>query len=152
MWDKIMRRLKLILSVGNVITSDQTSQKVDFAHGEVSENIKFAQSYGIEVYPLPGSKSVTIFNAGDRSQGITILTVDQRYVHELAAGDVMLYDHRGQYIHLKDSGIEVKAVGNLNIISQSLSHNGVNVGDTHTHPQNSGNDFGGDTNTSTPNL
>ena len=161
MWDKIMRRLKLILSVGNVITSNQTTQTVDFAHGEVPENIKYAQGYGVEVYPLPGSKAVTIFNAGDRSQGITVLTVDRRYTctHELAPGDVMLYDHRNQFIHLKDSGIDIEVVGNLNInatgdvtiASQTLSHNGINVGDTHNHPQNSGNHFGGGTNTSAPN-
>ena len=71
-------RLKLILSVGNVINSDQTTQTVDFAHGEVPKNIKYAQGYGVEVYPLPGSKAVTIFNVGDRSQGITVFTVDQR--------------------------------------------------------------------------
>ncbi len=112
-----MRRLKLILSVGNVITTNQTTQTVDFAHGEVPENIKYAQGYGIEVYPLPGSKAVTIFNAGDRSQGITILTVDRRYTctHELAPGDVMVYDHRNQFIHLKDSGIDIEVVGDLNI-------------------------------------
>ncbi len=112
-----MRRLKLILSVGNVITTNQITQTVDFAHGEVPENIKYAQGYGVEVYPLPGSKAVTIFNAGDRSQGITILTVDRRYpyTHELAPGDVMVYDHRNQFIHLKDSGIDIEVVGDLNI-------------------------------------
>jgi hypothetical protein len=56
MWDKIMCRLKLILSVGNVITTNQTTQTVDFAHGEVPENIKYAQGYGIEVTPCPAQK------------------------------------------------------------------------------------------------
>jgi len=115
MWDKIIRRLKLILSVGNVITTNQTIQTVDFASGEVPENIKYAQGYGIEVYPLPGSKSVAIFNAGDRSQGISILTVDKRHTHELEAGDVMLYDNRDQFVHLKNSGIDINVVGELNI-------------------------------------
>jgi phage gp45-like len=115
MWDKLMRRLKLILSVGNVITTNQTTQTVDFAHGEMPENIKYAQGYGIEVYPLPGSKALTIFNAGDRSQGITVLTVDRRYTHDLAPGDVMVYDKRNQFIHLKDSGIDIEVVGDLNI-------------------------------------
>jgi phage gp45-like len=66
---------------------------------------------------LPGSKAVTIFNAGDRSQGITILTVDRRYTctHELAPGDVMVYDKRNQFIHLKDSGIDIEVIGDLNI-------------------------------------
>lgn len=110
-----MRRLKLILSTGNVVSSDQTTQTVDFSHGETPENIKYAQGYGIEVYPLPGSKAVTIFNAGDRSQGITVSTVDRRYTHELEPSDVMLYDNRQQFVHLKDSGIDIKAVGDLNI-------------------------------------
>lgn len=110
-----MRRLKLILSVGNVITTNQTTQTVDFSHGEFSENIKYAQGYGIEVYPLPGSKALTIFNAGDRSQGITVLTIDRRYTHELGPGDVMLYDNRNQFIHFKDSGIDIEVIGDLNI-------------------------------------
>ncbi|BAS67614.1 phage baseplate assembly protein domain-containing protein [Bathymodiolus septemdierum thioautotrophic gill symbiont] len=160
MWDKIIRRLKLILSVGSVVGSDQTSQTVDFSDSETSKNIQFAQCYGIEVYPLPGSKAVTVFNAGDRSQGISIGCVDRRHTHTLEPGDVMLYDNRNQFVHLKNSGIDIKVVGNLNInatgniaiTSQTLSHNGINVGDTHNHPQNSGDHFGGGTNTSAPNA
>lgn len=159
MWDKILRRLKLIISVGAVMESTTKTQTVFFSNGEVSENIKFAQGYGLEVYPLQGAKSVAIFNAGDRSQGITILSVDQRHTHTLEPGDVMMYDNRNQFVHLKESGIDIEVAGDLNInvsgnvriTSQTLSHNGTNVGDTHTHPQNSGNDYGGGTNTSAPN-
>jgi len=159
MWDKIIRRLKLILSVGSVVVSDQTSQTVDFSDSETSKNIQFSQGYGIEVYPLPGSKAVTIFNAGDRSQGINIVCTDRRHTHTLEPGDVMLYDNRNQFVHLKKSGIDINVVGNLNlnatgniaITSKTLSHNGINIGDTHNHPQNSGNHFGGGANTSAPN-
>jgi phage gp45-like len=115
MWDKIMRRLKLILSIGKITLENQDSCTVEFAFGEVSKNVQSAQGYGLEVRPLPGAKAVTIFNAGDRSQGVIIKAVDRRYTQELSPGDTMLYDHRGQWVHLKDTGIDIKAVGDLNV-------------------------------------
>jgi hypothetical protein len=55
------------------------------------------------------------------------------------------------------SNITIKAGANIrleavsvDIVSSSLKHNGVNVGDTHIHPQNNGNHFGGDTDTGLP--
>lgn len=157
--DKLIRRLKLIFGVGIVKTTTQTKQLVDYSADESIDDIDFAQGYGIEVYPLPGSKAVTIFNAGDRSQGIAIMCSDRRHIHTLAPGDVMLYDHRNQFVHLKESGIDMQAIGDINlsatrniaITSQTLSHNGKNVGDTHNHPQNAGDHFGGGTNTNPPN-
>ena len=157
--DKLLRRLKLIFGVGIIRSNTQTIQQVDFSTDEINANIDFAQGYGLEVYPLPGAKAVTIFNAGDRSQGISISVTDRRYTFELKPGDVMLYDKRKQFVHLKDSGIDIKTAGDLNInatgnvaiTSQTLSHNGINIGDTHNHPQNSGNHFGGGANTNSPN-
>lgn len=113
--DKIIRRLKLIFGVGQIKSNTQNIQQVDFSSGELNNNIQFAQGYGLEVYPMPGAKAVTIFNAGDRSQGISITCTDRRYIHILAPGDVMIYDKRNQFIHLKDSGINVEVVGDLNI-------------------------------------
>ena len=113
--DKLLRRLKLIFGVGIIRSNTQTTQQVDFSIDEISNNIEFAQGYGLEVYPFPGAKAVTIFNAGDRSQGISITCIDRRYTHTLKPGDVMLYDKRNQFIHLKDSGIDINCVGDLNI-------------------------------------
>lgn len=38
-----------------------------------------------------------------------------------------------QYIEFLESGINIVTDGDLNITSSSLKHNGVNIGDTHTH-------------------
>jgi hypothetical protein len=38
-----------------------------------------------------------------------------------------------EYVWLKSSGIEIKTGGDVDIISTALKHNGVNIGDTHTH-------------------
>lgn len=113
--DKLLRRLKLIFSVGIIKTNTQHTQQVAFTLGEVNHNIDFAQGYGLEVFPLPGAKALTIFNGGDRTQGISISTPDRRYTQTLAPGDVMLYDHRAQFIHLKDTGIDLNVIGDLNI-------------------------------------
>jgi hypothetical protein len=40
--------------------------------------------------------------------------------------------------------------GAVTIVGGSLTHNGKNVGDSHTHPQNSGDHFGGGANTGSP--
>lgn len=39
-----------------------------------------------------------------------------------------------QYLHFLESGVVIKSTGPVNIISPSLTHNGVNIGDTHVHP------------------
>lgn len=117
--DKILRRLKLIFSIGTIKSNTQATQQVEFSLNELNKNIQFAQSYGLEVYPLPGAKAVTIFNGGDRSHGISIAAADKRYTHTLEPGDVMLYDKRSQFVHLKDSGIDINCVGKLNIKASS---------------------------------
>jgi hypothetical protein len=38
-----------------------------------------------------------------------------------------------EYVWLKSSGIEIKTGGDVDIISTALTHNGKNIGDTHTH-------------------
>jgi hypothetical protein len=46
--------------------------------------------------------------------------------------------------------ILMDGAGGINITSQTLTHNGINIGATHSHPQNSGNHFGGGVNTGAP--
>jgi phage gp45-like len=113
--DKILRRIKLIFSTGLTNKWTQSSCDAEFSAGELLKNIDFAQGYGLEVYPLPGSKAVTIFNGGDRSQGITITATDKRYTHTLQPSEVMLYDDKGQFVHLKTSGIDINSTGDINI-------------------------------------
>jgi hypothetical protein len=42
-------------------------------------------------------------------------------------------DDASEYIWLKSSGVEIKTAGDFDITSATATHNGVNIGGTHTH-------------------
>lgn len=98
--------------------------------------------------PKPGDLGIAIFARRDIST--VKKTKAERPPPSLRAHDVsdglyiggILNGAPSQYLRFLDSGIEMVSAGNVTITSPgavainsaTLTHNGINIGDTHTHP------------------
>lgn len=66
------------------------------------------QSYGLTASPPEGAQGVALSVGGQREQMVTVAIDDRRSrPRDLARGEVALYDHNGQRIHLRDTDIVV---------------------------------------------
>ena len=125
--------------------------QVDIRDGETRDGLEHAQPYGFAHLPHPGAETVNLFPGGDKGFGIVIAVHDRRYRMQLTTtGDVAIYDHRGQSVHLSDSGIVVKSnklvtldaptvkcTGDVEISGISFLqhvHPGIKLGDASTEP------------------
>ena len=115
--------------VGNGITravlqkADDTQllQELSFDgfHGESQQTIEHAHPYGFSTYPkapsvIGGVKRYAVafvsFLRGNRSHGVVFQVGDRRFrLMKMQEGEVALHDDQGQWVHLKRTGILVKA-------------------------------------------
>lgn len=114
MLEPIARRVMLVIGRASVHgTNDakkrQTMQLMLLA-GEAKENVERVQNYGFSSVPLAGAQAVVVCIGGNRDHPIVVAADDPRYrKHGLQAGEVAVYSRWGDYILLKESGIEVVA-------------------------------------------
>lgn len=75
--------------------------QVELLAGEI-RNLQRLQDYGITSVPLPGAEGIALALNGDRAQSVIIKTDDRRHrITELQPGEVCIYTHEGDTIHLK---------------------------------------------------
>jgi phage baseplate assembly protein V len=86
--------------------------------GELRGPVERFQQYGLTSVPNPGAfPGMLLCPQGDRLQGILIVCDDGRSrPRSLSAGDVCLYDSRGNRVHLQDDVLEITAVAGLRIV------------------------------------
>lgn len=89
-----------------------------FGDTDTLDNMPAPQEYGHASYPPAGLPNITLFPAGDRSGGLVIMVVDNQYRIELEEGDVALYDHRGQSVHLTKDGIDLTTAKRIRLRCQ----------------------------------
>lgn len=121
---------------------------------EMVSDIEVMRHYGLTAVPLAGAETVMLAVGGVKDHGIVIAIDDRRHRPSgLQPGDVMLYDHRGQTVHLGADGITVTSpiavtidtpkvtlTGDLELTNGSISvpqgdvttANGLTL-NTHTH-------------------
>jgi phage baseplate assembly protein V len=135
-----LRRLQNIFARGTVALVNASTKmqvlQVKLLADETLDVIEHFEPYGYTSHPLPGAEVLTLSVDGDRSHTVVIVTADRRYRPTgLAAGDVAVYDHRGQSIRLTDAGIVIDCAGMpLQILNApTVTHDGVDIGKTHTH-------------------
>lgn len=76
--------------------------------GELLTDIERLQEYGLATHPLEGSQTVLLACNGNVDNTIIIMVDDRRYRVHLEKGEVALYTHEGDKVHLKkDRKIEV---------------------------------------------
>lgn len=155
---QVYNRLRLMAASGVLDRVDGKKAQVQVLDEEVLGNIKMVTPYGFSHGPKSGAQTHMQFPSGDRSFGVALIVGDTRYDMELSEGEVAIHDDSGNYVHLQQGGtVEVKAstkviadtplfecsqdckvTGKLTILGNmeltgTLTVNGKNVGDTHTH-------------------
>lgn len=84
--------------------------KVKIREGEMRDQLEHAQPYGFAHLPHADSETINLFPAGDKGFGLVICVHNRRYRMQLNdEGDVAIYDHEGQTVHLKRDGILLKS-------------------------------------------
>ncbi len=154
----LANRVKLVVGKAIVrLIDDQMrmqTMQVEALRGEVLEGLERYQQYGFSSHPHKNSEALILALNGMRQHSVIVAVDDRRYrLTELEEGEVALYTDLdgtdGQRIVLKrDGSIEIAASGssitvangNINLAansvtidSRSLTHNGTNIGNTHTH-------------------
>ena len=145
------RRVKLAIgrAVLHLVDDARKMQAVQLValSGEVLDGVERFQNYGLTAHPHEGAEVVLLSVGGIRQHSIAIAIDDRRYrVVGLAKGEVCLYTDedeawsphriilkRGRVVEIEGAELRLKASGEVAITSSSLTHNGTNVGDDHTH-------------------
>lgn len=139
--EKLWRRLQTMLARGRIQTGKDDGPvqllQVLLPGGDVRDNTPRVAEYGFTSMPLPGCQAVLAFALGERSNGVIVGTSDETSrLKNLQPGEVALYTDLGQTIYLKRSGTVIDCAGlPLSILNApTVTHDGVNIGKTHTHP------------------
>lgn len=107
--DPVRRRVRLMVSRAVLQLIDDAPRlqegQVTLLRGEVRSGVERFQEYGFTSVPLPGAEAVVLFVGGSRDHGVIVAADDRRHrPSELAPGEVMIYDDRGKFVHLKANG------------------------------------------------
>lgn len=111
----LARKLRLIASRGT-LTAVQDGQGIQFVQGSLLadelRDMARLQDYGLTSHPLTGCELISLSLNGDRGQSVIIKADDSRHRPQgLAAGEVCLYSHEGDRIHLKQGRIIAISAG-----------------------------------------
>lgn len=155
----IRRFFKRILNANERTNLLQIETLADELHNDVEE----AEPYGFASHtPSEVSEGVAVFLNNNPDHGVCVGWFDRSFRPAgLKVGESIMYSKHGQTIKFDDAGaititdkagstITMDGVGGIDIVSARLTHNGINIGSTHVHPQNNGNHFGGGTNSGGP--
>ena len=95
---------RAVIAAINDGTGIQSAQ-VKILEGESRDEVERFQQYGFTSVPLPGAEGVVIFVGGNRDHALLVNVDDRRYrPKNLAAGEVQIYNHVGDYVHIKADG------------------------------------------------
>lgn len=127
--DPMMRRV--MLSIGRAVIeliNDATkmqSAQVSLLDDEVRDNVEHFQSFGFTSVPEAGAEGVALSVAGNRDHVILVAVDDRRYRKlGLLTGESCVYDKWGNFILLKQSGIEIVHTAKLTITAPLVQING----------------------------
>ena len=114
--ERIYRRVLLTVGRGRITTSNDGGNvqllQVQLGANELRDNTPRLGEYGFNSNPPEGSDAVLVFVGGDRSNGVVVGTGNQTLrFKNLAIGESVLYDSRGQSVYLSASGIQVNGGG-----------------------------------------
>ena len=135
---ELRRRVMLMIgrAVLRVVTDSQGLQivQVEGFRGEVIDDAERMQPYGFTSHPHPGADALVLSVGGMRQHSLVLIDDRRHRLHGLAEGEVAIYTSRDdQHIKLlANGGIEIRGT-DINIVSNSLTHNGVCIGDDHVH-------------------
>lgn len=150
------------------ITTPQPQAQIELSNSGIHNDVEYFHQYGFKsIPPSDVETGLCVHVDGNEDNTVIISFVDDNAPSDIEEGETIIYARFGQKIYLKKNGsviIEDNSGGsvimesgnitvnctNFSVNSTSFTHNGVNVGGTHVHQQNNGNDNGGDVNTGVP--
>lgn len=106
----LTRRIRLAIGRGvlNVVDDALRLQglQITALADETWDRVERFQEYGFTSNPLPGAEAIIASVGGRRNHAVAVAVDDRRYrKRNLLAGEVALYTHLGDYIHLKNGRI-----------------------------------------------
>jgi phage baseplate assembly protein V len=116
----MISNLRNLIAIGKakLFKRGKTLQEVDLTirQGEDRKDLEHALPYGFTHLPHIGADTLSVFPAGDKGFGLVISVYDRRYQLPLPnVGDVAIYDHEGQCVHLSREGIVFKSSKSVTI-------------------------------------
>jgi len=127
-------KLENLLKIGsykNINGSDGTLQEVQL---KTLRNIEDAMKVGQFGFNSKAPLESRCVVAKIGNENIIIANEHIASIIDVASGDTIIYNENGDYVKVEKDLITLKAV-NVEITSTTLTHNGTDVGDTHTHSQ-----------------
>ncbi|MEE9159937.1 MAG: hypothetical protein V3U60_16320 [Gammaproteobacteria bacterium] len=163
----ILKRLKSLIKSARVVSSNDAGDYpvIEITYfGVFRTRVLLMSPYGIwGVVPSGSLGTVFNINAVESNQGAIANDYPGRPVRNKSPGEVVIGNSLTQaHIHFREDGgiairafgsvdltadgaVNVTAGGTVNLTSPGLTHNGINVGDTHVHPILSGSSAPGPT-------
>ena len=146
-------RRRVVLAIGRAVLTlvdDERKLQVVQVQGlaaETLDGVERIQQYGMSSHPHPGAECILLAVGGIRQHPLVVAVDDRRYrVTGLGVGEVCLYTgedtaanpHRvilrqGRIVEILGDDIRIISTGPVSVTSAALTHNGTNVGDSHTH-------------------
>lgn len=85
--------------------------------GQPLNNIEHLEPYGFTSHPFADAEGITLAFNGDTSHTVTMLVADQRYRLVVNEGDVAIYTHHGDKVHIKheEREIDIDAAVKVNL-------------------------------------
>ena len=88
--------------------------------GAPNSNVPYPQSFGHAALPPPGCRPFMVANGGDSGQGTLVAMADLAHVPDLAEGDSVSYDNRGQMLHFHGGGATLVVKGILRVQAKDI--------------------------------
>ncbi|WP_225548128.1 phage baseplate assembly protein V [Chromobacterium violaceum] len=115
--ERLARRVWMLLGRGRITAPANDSGtvqmlQVQLGHDETRDHLRRAAEYGFTSHPPVGSDAIVLFPLGDRNNGVVVATNHQpSRMTGLKAGEVAIFDNRGQSVYLTAGGIVINGAG-----------------------------------------
>ena len=136
------------MNIGKLGKSSKTGEQTSDFSGDGRDGVTTTMlaSWGHAYRAASGALVCTLPIDGNDGNGFAIAPQTPTGVPDLAEGESAVGNFAaGCFLHFKNDGT-------ASITATRVEHNGINIGDTHNHPQNDGDHYGGGVNTSAPNT
>jgi len=113
-YDVLMNRLRVLADRTVLLRVSYKGVKrllqISSREGTAQSDVEHLEPYGYTSHPLSGAEALVLNPGGNSGRAIVILVNDRRHRIVIQEGEVAIYHHTGDFVHLKNGGeIHVKA-------------------------------------------
>lgn len=112
--DSLNNKLRNLVRRGVVTRSKyqnkQREYQIQLTKELILDNVAQLENYGFTSHPLDDSEAIVMSVGGNLSRAVVLMVNDRRHRLVIKKGEVAMFTHNGDKVHLKDDGtIHVKA-------------------------------------------